>query len=100
MKVADSTIQAVVESLRAHGARRVLLFGSYHASPERALDIDLAVEGIPLRRLLDAAVGLEQILGVPFDLVSREENPALFDIIKDYAQVLYEEGKAREGSAV
>jgi predicted nucleotidyltransferase len=73
------------------GARRILLFGSILDSPETARDIDLAVEGIPLNRIIDADVAVYEILKLPMDLISREENPAFFDMIKDDAKVLYEE---------
>lgn len=92
MKPADAQLHAAVQALRRHGAKRVLLFGSYLDAPERARDIDLAVEGIPLRRLLDADLAVYKILRSSFDLVSREETPAFFELIRSRAKVLYEEG--------
>ena len=90
MEVDSEKIQATVEVLRSMGARQILLFGSFLDSPTTALDIDIAVEGIPLHRLLDADVAVHEILRAPFDLISREENPAFFEIVKRYGQVLYE----------
>ena len=92
MKEADAQLEAAVRTLRSYGARRVLLFGSYLYTPEAAGDIDLAVQGIPLRRLLDADLALYKLLRRSFDLVSREEDPAFFDLIQAEARVLYEEG--------
>jgi predicted nucleotidyltransferase len=92
LDVSAQSLQAAVECLRGFGARRVLLFGSLVDAPELARDVDLAVEGIPLGRLLDADVAVHAVLGVPTDLVSREENPRFLDVIKDYGRVLYEEG--------
>jgi hypothetical protein len=54
--------------------------------------VDLAVEGIPLDRLLDADVEVHEALRAPTDLVSREENPTLYDIVIRYGKVLYEQG--------
>ena len=85
-------LPAVVEVLRQFGARRVLLFGSAADNPERAQDVDLAVEGIPLRSLLAADLAAFRILGYPMDLVSREENPAFFEVIRARGKVLYEQG--------
>jgi hypothetical protein len=52
--------------------------------------VDIAVEGIPLRQILDADVALCELLGVPTDLVAREENPTLYGIASDYGRVLFE----------
>jgi predicted nucleotidyltransferase len=78
-----------VEALVKMGARQVILFGSAAKSPESARDIDLAVDGIPLSRLLDADVVVGDILGQPFDLVAREQNPKFFSIISRYGKVVY-----------
>ncbi len=92
MKPAEEQLEAAVGVLRRMGARKILLFGSILESPETARDIDLAVEGIPLHRLLDADVAVHELLQTPTDLVSREENPEFFDLIVDYGKVLYAEG--------
>ena len=90
MKVTQKQMQAVTEALRQMGARTVVLFGSMVDSPETANDVDIAVDGIPLRLILEADVVVHDILGVPTDLVSREENPLFFDVVRDYGQVLYQ----------
>jgi hypothetical protein len=59
-------------------------------SPATARNIDIAVEGIPLNRLLDADVAVHDILRAPFDLFSREEKSAFFEIIQQRGRVLYE----------
>ena len=71
------------------GARKVILFGGAAENPESANDIDLAVEGIPLNRILDADVEVDDILRQPYDLVSREENSDFLNIISRYGRVLY-----------
>jgi predicted nucleotidyltransferase len=90
MEIGSEKIQAAVQALRSMGALRILLFGSFLDSPTTARDIDIAVEGIPLDRLLDADVAVHDILRAPFDLVSREDNPAFFELIQQYGRVLYE----------
>ena len=89
MAISLEKLPSVVEALVGMGARTVLLFGSAAESPERANDIDLAVEGIPASRMLDADVEVYRILQQPFDLVSREENPEFYDIIRRYGRVVY-----------
>ena len=91
MKEPVKKLKEAVDLLRRMGAKRVLLFGSAAESPETARDIDLAVEGIPLARILDADVEVHEILNFPTDLVSREENPAFFEIVQRFGKVLYEE---------
>ncbi len=94
MLISEDQLRRAVELLRSYGARKVLLFGSSVHAPDRARDLDLAVEGIPLGRILDASAGLMDILDIPFDLVSREENPDFFKIIHKRAKVLYDQDAA------
>jgi len=89
MAVNLEKIPQAVQTLVKMGARKVILFGSAAENPESANDIDLAVEGIPLNRILDADVEVGDILRQPYDLVSREENSAFFEIISRYGKILY-----------
>ena len=82
-------IPQAVQALVKMGAHKVILFGSAAENPESAGDIDLAVEGIPLNRILDADVEIGDILRQPYDLVSREDNSRFFEIISRYGKVLY-----------
>ncbi len=91
MVIPQERMRRAVEALRQLGARRVLLFGSYLKTPDAAHDVDLAVEGVPLNRLLDADVAVHDILQAPVDLVSREDNQAFFDIVSKRGKVLFEE---------
>ena len=95
MNVTQKQIDSFILALRKMGATRVLLFGSYAVDPSSARDIDLAVEGIPLRRLLEADVVVHEILQVPTDLTSKEENPTFFLLIEESSRTLYD--KARIG---
>ncbi|OGV83619.1 MAG: hypothetical protein A3K19_07720 [Lentisphaerae bacterium RIFOXYB12_FULL_65_16] len=89
MSVNLDKLPQAVEALVRLGARRVILFGSAAECPEKANDIDLAVEGIPDSRILDADVELMKILECPFDLVSRDMSPRFYDIVRDYGRVLH-----------
>lgn len=89
MAVNLEKIPQAVQALVTMGARKVILFGSAAENPESANDIDLAVEGIPLNRILDADVEVDDILRQPYDLVSREENSDFFEIISRYGKALY-----------
>ena len=91
MVLAETKLDQAVLALRRMGAKRVVLFGSYVTNPATAADVDLAVEGIPLTRLLDADVEVQSTLDAPTDLVSREENPTLYDVVVRYGKVLYEQ---------
>lgn len=89
MAVSLEHLPQVVKVLVRMGAKRVILFGSAAANPQRAGDVDLAVEGIPPEHILDADVALMDILQQPFDLVSRELNPQFFSVVERYGKVLY-----------
>jgi len=90
MNLDEDRLEEAVRVLRSFGARRVLLFGSYLKSPLFAADVDLAVEGVPVAKLWRADGAVADVLGVPFDLVSRELNPEFFELIEKRARVLYE----------
>lgn len=82
-----------IKLLQGMGARRIILFGSMAVDPEHARDLDLAVEGIPLKRALEADVAVHETCGIPTDLVFREEDPAFFEIVQDYGRVLYDKNQ-------
>ncbi|MCY3020250.1 MAG: nucleotidyltransferase domain-containing protein [Planctomycetota bacterium] len=94
MRAPIEKLPAVVEVLRRFGARRIFLFGSAAGDPEHAQDVDLAVEGIPLRSLLAADAAAFRILDYPMDLVSKEDDPAFYEMIRLRGKVLYEQGCA------
>lgn len=91
MVFTEAKLNQTIQVLKRMGATRVVLFGSCATDPVTAADVDLAVEGIPLARLLDADVAVNATLHAPTDLVSREENPAFYDIAVRYGKVLYEQ---------
>ena len=82
-------IDQAVKALAEMGARRVILFGSAVDHPESANDVDLAVDGIAPRHILDADVKVGEILRQPYDLVCREEDADFFEIVSRYGRVLY-----------
>lgn len=89
MAVNLENMSMVVRALVKRGARKVILFGSAANHPELAQDIDLAVEGIPINRILEADVEVGDILRQPYDLVSREEHPVFFDLVAREGKILH-----------
>jgi predicted nucleotidyltransferase len=89
MAVNLAQLPRVVDALVRMGATKVLLFGSALDHPDRAKDIDLAVEGIPPERILDADVAVMDILHQPFDLVAKDLNPRFFAIVERFGKVLH-----------
>ncbi|MFH0880294.1 MAG: hypothetical protein V2A34_11325 [Lentisphaerota bacterium] len=94
MRNLEEKLKRATEILRSMGATRVLLFGSAVEHPDTARDVDLAVEGIPPEKILAADVAVYRELEAPLDLVSREDNPAFFEVIRDYSRTLYEQSQA------
>ncbi len=89
----DTAALARAERLRAHanefaaflyarGATRVVLFGSLArgSSPHAATDIDLAVEGLSAKDVLECAIALEDKLGD--DLAWVGDRPRGVDLIR------------------
>ncbi len=71
--------EEVLSLAAAHGARRVLLFGSLARGEEReGSDVDLLVEMEEGRSLLDLGglqQALEELLGLPVDVVTEGSLP-------------------------
>ena len=91
MDVSQHQLESMTAALRQMGATKVLLFGSFAAFPATARDVDVAVEGIPLDRLLEADVAVHEILQVPTDLMSKEENVEFFEMIQESSRTRYEQ---------
>ncbi len=100
MTVSTEQLEKVVATLRALGARRILLFGSFAHAPEHVCDIDLAVEGIPLGCQWRADGEVESVVDVPVDLIFKEEMPVFFSLISKDARVLYEQADHNRGRAL
>lgn len=54
--------------------------------------------GAPALQIFDADAAICEILETQADLISREENPAFYDIVKDYGKTIYEDRQGRQGS--
>lgn len=90
MVITEEKLQEAVEVLRSFGVRRVLLFGGFAYAPEKAQDIDLAVEGIPLAEIWRADGAVGDVLDVPYDVVYREESPGFFDLVRKHNKTLFD----------
>ena len=87
-------LNKAVPILRSYGAKRILLFGSLCCSgrfhPDS--DIDLAVEGIPVKDVTRAAADLMMAMDWPTDLKPLEEVGDFFrSRIVEEGEVLYAE---------
>jgi predicted nucleotidyltransferase len=89
MAVSLEKLPQVVDVLVRMGAKKIVLFGSALEDPARAKDVDLAVDGIPPARILDADVAVMDTLQQPFDLVAKDLNPTFFSIVERYGKVLH-----------
>lgn len=68
-------LPAAVAILKKHGVKRIILFGSLSREGRfhRGSDIDLAVEGIPMKKFFRASADLMMGLDWPIDLKPLEE---------------------------
>ncbi len=73
MPVAAAHLDSAVAIARAHGATRLILFGSTLEAPETARDLDLAVEGVPGWSFFGLAAELESALPVPVDIIPLDQ---------------------------
>jgi predicted nucleotidyltransferase len=91
---ARQALPHAIAILKNHGAKRIILFGSlcregrfHHGS-----DIDLAVEGIPMKKFFRAAADLMMELDWPVDLKPLEEVDDFFrETIFKNGEVIYAE---------
>lgn len=84
---------AIVEIARRHGARTVKVFGSHargEAGPKSDLDLLVSVErGTTLFDLIHIQIELEQLLGIPVDVVTEPSlRPELRERVLKEARVL------------
>ncbi len=73
MPVVAAHLDRAVAIARAHGATRLILFGSALETPEAARDLDLAVEGVPGWSFFGLAAELEAALPVPVDVIPLDQ---------------------------
>jgi uncharacterized protein len=69
MIIQQKQLDRIVEIAQSFGAKRLILFGSAVANPERARDIDLACDGVSGWKLYALGARLEEELQMPLDLI-------------------------------
>lgn len=76
---ARSSLPALVQALRRHGATEVYLFGSLCTGAfHQRSDVDLGVRGIPPERFDAALAALETVCDIPVHVVDLDEaSPSL-----------------------
>jgi len=87
-------LPTAIDILKRHGAKQIILFGSLGRAGRfhRGSDIDLAVEGIPMKKFIRAGADLMMALDWPVDLKPLEEVDAFFrEIILKEGEVIYVE---------
>ncbi len=85
----------ITRILTSQGARKIAVFGSYVRGDESPdSDIDIVVEFVPRRSLLDMVRierELSEILGIKVDLLTEKSiSPYLIDRIRNEMEVIYE----------
>jgi predicted nucleotidyltransferase len=73
MGITEDLLRQAVRIARAHGATRLILFGSALTSPEAAHDLDFAVEGVPGWEVFGLVAALEAVLPVPIDVIPLDQ---------------------------
>lgn len=84
----EQVLAKVVPVARQFGATRLLLFGSALEHPAQARDLDLACAGVPGWKLFELSAALEELLGVPLDLVPLDPPTPFTRLIEKRARVL------------
>ena len=92
MPITERQLQEAVDIARRFGATRLLLFGSALTNPEKARDLDLAVDGVPGWDFFRMAAEIEERLGVPLDVVPLDVDDPFVCAIERDGRVLYERG--------
>ena len=87
-------IEKIAQLLKAQGATKVAIFGSYARGEERPdSDIDLIVEFSATKSLLELVKierELYEAIGIKVDLLTEKSiSPYLIDIVKQQMEVIY-----------
>ena len=95
MSAKEKIYDKIARVLTGQGARKIAVFGSYVRGDESPdSDIDLVVEFVPRKSLLDMVRierELSEILGIKVDLLTEKSiSPYLIDRIRNEMEVIYE----------
>lgn len=98
MPVKQEYLDRAVAIARAHGATRLILFGSAVEAPETARDLDLAVEGVAGWDFFGLAAALEAAIPIPVDVIPVDQmNESYFTKrVRERSRVLFERNRATE----
>jgi predicted nucleotidyltransferase len=69
MAIHQERLDRAIALVKAHGATRLILFGSAATTPEQAKDLDLACDGVTGWEFYELGALHEEELRVPLDLV-------------------------------
>ncbi|MCL5991968.1 MAG: DNA polymerase III subunit beta [Bacteroidetes bacterium] len=90
MAITQENIQLAIETARDYGANKLVLFGSALYEPEKANDLDLAVDGIKGFKIFSYGNKLEELLNIHVDVVPLDLDSGFIQHIMKYGKVIYE----------
>jgi predicted nucleotidyltransferase len=86
------SIDQCVDIAKAFGVTKLILFGSALESPETAVDVDVACEGLSGWDLFRFGARLEEALGTRVDVVPLRSDDRFSQYVAQRGRVLYEAG--------
>ena len=88
MTIQQKQLDQAVKLAKAHGATRLILFGSALTAPDLARDLDLACDGVAGWKLYELGARLEEELRLPLDLIPLTPPNRLTRLIEQQGKVL------------
>jgi len=88
MGIRQDQLDRVVTLAKAHGATRLVLFGSAAVTPEQARDLDLTCDGVPGWSFYALGARLEEELQIPLDLIPLTPPTRFTQVIEQQGKVL------------
>ena len=90
MAITPENIQMAIDIARDYGATKLVLFGSAINEPEKANDLDLAVDGIKGFKIFSYGNRLEELLKIHVDVIPLDSNSKFIQHIIKPGKVIYE----------
>ena len=93
MLITEDVLYRAVAIARAHGATRLILFGSAQASAENARDLDFAVEGVPGWDFFGLVAELEAAMPIAVDVIPLDQvsESHFTRTVRQHGRVLFEQ---------
>lgn len=88
MAIRQEQLDRAIALAKAHGATRLILFGSAAVAPDRARDLDLACDGVSGWEFYELGARMEEELGISLDLIPLEPPTPFTRLIEWRGRVL------------